>query len=273
MKFKNIFLFTIVLFAVGLLIACNPVKNSSNKSISIVKAGTAIIADTRSIPNKNKYGETIYFKASGTEPFWGLEITDENFRFTSVGKGFETFNAPHTEPIRAMDANVKRYRSMPDLGEMKIQIAQIPCTDDMSGKENKYQVTVELKRGIDQDFKIFKGCGNYVTDYRLHDIWMLEEINGQSINVTQYDKERPRIEINAEQNTFLGSTGSHDINGKIFFERGLLRFIDIAVPQNLNAAEKDFIKNIQSATNYKLEDYRMVLFNPSGELLKFRKTD
>jgi heat shock protein HslJ len=162
---------------------------------------------------------------------------------------------------------------MPDLGEMKIQIAQIPCTDDMSGKENKYQVTVELKRGIDQDFKIFKGCGNYVTDYRLHDIWMLEEINGQSINVTQYDKERPRIEINAEQNTFLGSTGSHDINGKIFFERGLLRFIDIAVPQNLNAAEKDFIKNIQSATNYKLEDYRMVLFNPSGELLKFRKTD
>jgi uncharacterized membrane protein len=84
MKFKNIFLFTIVLFAVGLLIACNPVKNSSNKSISIVKAGTAIIADTRSIPNKNKYGETIYFKASGTEPFWGLEITDENFRFTSV---------------------------------------------------------------------------------------------------------------------------------------------------------------------------------------------
>ncbi len=77
-----------------------------------------------------------------------------------------------------MDANVKMYRSVPELGEMKIQIAQQPCSDDMSGKENKYQVTVELKRGIDKDFKTFIGCGNYITDYRLHDIWVLEDMNG-----------------------------------------------------------------------------------------------
>ena len=156
---------------------------------------------------------------------------------------------------------------------MKIQIAQKPCSDDMSGKENKYQVTVELKRGIDKDFKTFIGCGNYITDYLLHDIWMLEDMNGQQIDVQQYGKERPRIEINSSQNTFMGSAGSHEISGKIFFEKGLLRFTDIAVPLNLTAAENGFLKNLQSATGYKLENNRLLLFNPGGELLKFKKTD
>ncbi len=88
MKLRTIFFFTVVLAAVGLLFACNPVKNTSKKTISIVKTDTAITADAGSMPNKNKYGETIYFWASGNEPFWGLELTEENFRFTSVGEGF-----------------------------------------------------------------------------------------------------------------------------------------------------------------------------------------
>ncbi len=273
MKFKNIFFFTVVIFAVGLQVVCNPVKNKSKKATSIVKTDTAITAGAASMPNKNKYGETIYFKASGNEPFWGLEITEANFRFTSLSEGFEAFNAPYTEPIRAMDANVKMYHSVPELGELKIHITQQPCSDDMSGKENKYKVTVELKRAIDKDFKTFKGCGNYVTDYRLHDIWVLEEINGQPINVQQYGKDRPRIEINSSQNTFMGFTGSHDINGRIFFEKGLLRFTDFAVPENLSDPEKGFMKNLQSTTGYKIENMRLLLFNPSGELLKFRKID
>jgi heat shock protein HslJ len=87
------------------------------------------------------------------------------------------------------------YRSVPELGEMKIQIVQQTCTDDMSGKEYKYQVTVQLKRSIDKDFKTFRGCGNYITDYRLHDIWTLEDMNGQRTDVQKYGKERPVLKL------------------------------------------------------------------------------
>jgi len=52
-----------------------------------------------------------------------------------------------------------------------------------------------------------------------------------------------------------------------------LRFTDIAVPLNLTAAENGFIKNFQSATGYKLENNWLLLFNPAGEVLKFKKTD
>ena len=71
----------------------------------------------------------------------------------------------------------------------------------------------------------------------------------------------------------MGFTGSHDINGKIFFEKGLLRFTDIVASKNVSAVEKRFIKNLQDATSYKLENNRLLLSNQSGQLLKFRKTD
>ena len=108
------------------------------------------------MPGKNKYGETIYFNANGLEPFWGLEMTEENFKFTLNSVGFETFIQPHSLPISTMNANVKMYCSATQDKEMKIQIVQQPCTDEMSGKKNKYQITIELKRGIDKDFKRYK---------------------------------------------------------------------------------------------------------------------
>ncbi len=94
---------------------------------------------------------------------------------------------------------------------------------------------------------------------------MLEEINGHPVKVQQYGKERPRIEINSSQNSFMGYTGSHDINGKIFFERGLLRFTDVMAPQDLSKAEKGLIKSLQSVIGYKFANNRLVLFNPARE--------
>jgi uncharacterized membrane protein/heat shock protein HslJ len=214
----------------------------------------------------------IDFTASGNEPFWSLEIDfNKSMHFKTVS-GFE-LTTPVPEGVKAMDANVTRYAAQTEWGVLTVQIAKQECINDMSGKKSDYNVTVDVKRSTDKNYTTYKGCGNYVTDYRLHDIWILEDMNGQTIDVKQYGKERPRIEINSSQNTFMASAGSHEISGKIFFEKELLRFTNIAAPQNLSDAEKEFIKNLQLATGYKLENNRLLLFNPAGELLKFKKTD
>lgn len=272
MKIIKLFLSGFFL-TVSLLVACSEVRNPAKKNNTLAKAGTALNKETSANPDENKNSKTVYFKANGTEPFWSLEISAETVRFTSLVMDFEKFNAPQTEPIMAMDANVRIYRLTTEAGEMKINLKQMPCINDMSGKESRYQATVQLKRSIYKDFTAFNGCGNYITDYRLQDIWTLEELNGQPIAVEQYGKDRPRIEINTSQNSFMGVSGNHDINGKIFFENGLLRFTDIIIPQKGNAAEKEFIKNLQSANNYLIENNRLILFNASALLLQFKKTD
>jgi uncharacterized membrane protein len=241
-------------------------------------------ADNTSIKNSadsinSKYGSQkemltsgVDFTASGNEPFWSLEIDfDKSMHFKTVS-GFE-ITTPVPEGVRAMDVNVTRYAAQTEQGLLTVQISQQECINDMSGKKSDYNVTVDVKTNTDKNYKTYKGCGNYITDYRLHDIWTLEEISGQVVNEQQFGKERPRIEINSSQNSFMGFTGSHDINGKIFFEKGLLRFTDVMTPQDLSKEEKWFIKNLQSATGYKLKNNRLVLFNPAGEMLKFKKTD
>lgn len=257
------------------LVGCNELAHepaTTKRTNNTIIKNSADSINSNYVKQNEMLTSGIDFTASGNEPFWSLQIDFNKYMHFKTVSGFE-ITTPVPEGVKAMDANVTRYAAQTEQGLLTVQIAKQECINDMSGKKSDYNVTVDVKSNTDKNYTTYKGCGSYITDYRLHDIWVLEEINGQPVNVQQYGKERPRIEINSSQNSFIGYTGSHDINGKIFFERSLLRFTDVTAPQDLSKAEKGFIKNLQSATGYKLENNRLVLFNPAGELLKFKKTD
>ena len=224
----------------------------------------------------NPSGEKIYFKASGTEPFWSLEISEDRLRFHSLVEGFETFDAPAKEPIRAADANVKMYKAETEAGTMNVQIQQGECTNAMSGAVSGYNVTVELKQGTDQDFTVFEGCGQYVADYRLHDIWVLEELDGAKVTAAQFQQELPSMEINAQEASFVGFAGCNRMRGKLFSEREVLRFTGIITTRMMCAPENqeaEFLKALQSATTFNIENNRLYLSNPDGLRLVFKKID
>jgi heat shock protein HslJ len=98
----------------------------------------------------------------------------------------------------------------------------------------------------------------------------------KKVSSADFSKELPRVEIYANTNTFLGFAGCNQMNGAILFEKGLLRFSNIATtrmlcePQN---KENEFLKALQSTTTYKLENNRLWLSNPSGMQLVLRKVD
>ena len=216
----------------------------------------------------------IYFRGNGNEPDWSLKISEKTIDFTSLKPGFESLTGAHAEPIRAMDANVKMYRVATAAGLMIIQIMQQECVNTMSGEKSSYSVRIEIvKDGIST---FLSGCGNYVTDSRLHDIWVLEQLNGQKVSLTDFSKELPNLEINSTTNKFMGFAGCNRMNGTIFFERGLLRFTNVITtrmacgPTN---KENEFLKTLQSTNNYKVENMRLTLTNPSGVELVFKKVD
>jgi heat shock protein HslJ/uncharacterized membrane protein len=216
----------------------------------------------------------IYFKGSGAEPDWSLNISEKTIEFTSLKPGYEVLNGDHVEPIRAMDANVKMYRVETKVGKMIIQIMQQECTNTMSGDKSAYSVRIEFQK--DNKPINLSGCGNYITDYRLHDIWVLEKINGEKVTVADFTKDLPNLEINSTTNTFMGFAGCNRMNGSIFFERGLLRFTNVATTEMAclgNNKEADFLKTLQNVTTYKVENLRLTLTNPSGSELVFIKVD
>lgn len=215
-----------------------------------------------------------YFKAMGTEPFWALRISRNAVELFTME---DTLQTPYAEPVRAQDSNVKRYALKTEATELNIRIGQDTCVNAMSGEEFPYSVAVEYKRTADPELKEILGCGLYLTDYRLHDLWVLETMAGLEIDRDTYAGELPSLEINAADNSFGGSTGCNRMMGELFFEPGLLRFSTAAVTRRacpgLLEAEREFLEALEKATSYSLADNRLTLFNPETELLVFRKID
>lgn len=215
----------------------------------------------------------IYFRAAGNEPDWSLKISEKTIEFTSLKPGFESFNSAGLDPIQAMDANVKMYRAANDSGTINIEIMQKECVNTMSGEKFPYAVRIEIE--INNTTTNFNGCGRYITDPALHDIWVLEKMNGNTVAISDFLKEFPLLEINSSTNNFMGFAGCNRMNGTLFFEKGLLRFTNIITTRMACTENKEpeFLLALRSSTSYKVENRRLTLSNPSGEKLVFKKVD
>lgn len=247
-------------------------------SISTIGCKTAANKESKANESSGTSQEDLnfYFKATGNEPFWGVKIGNDQIIFTSLIPGKESITFPAVDAIRAMDANVRMYKVSNETASATITIQQLDCQDSMSGAISPYSVKVEIKNNSELEAKKLSGCGKFITDYRLHDIWVLEELNGYKVFETDFQKEFPRLEINSTENRFSGFGGCNSITGQIFYEKDLLRFTKVvstlmACPSGNK--EGDFLKALQSTTNYSIENNRLTLSNPSGKLIVFKKVD
>lgn len=247
-------------------------------SILMISCKTAASKESQAKASSGNSQEDLnfYFKATGNEPFWGIKIGNDQIVFTSLIIGKESIAFPSVEPIRAMDANVRMYKVSNETTSATITIQQLDCQDSMSGAISPYSVKVEIKNNSELEAKKLSGCGKFITDYRLHDIWVLEELNGYKVFATDFQKEFPRLEINSTENRFSGFGGCNSITGQIFYEKDVLRFTKVvstlmACPTGNK--EGDFLKALQSTTSYSIENNRLTLSNPSGKLIVFKKVD
>ncbi|MEZ4809671.1 MAG: META domain-containing protein [Allomuricauda sp.] len=216
-----------------------------------------------------------YFKATGTEPFWGLKLYDDRVQLSMME---DTLLTPASQPIRVRDSNISMYRIQTEATQMDIIIAYKECTNAMSGEKSPYTVTIAYKKTGEEETKAFEGCGAYITDYRLHDIWVLEEMNGKTVSKADFNgKDVPNMEININTNRVSGFSGCNRMTGSLFFEKDVLRFTNMATTRmacpNLNA-ETEFLKTLQSVTSYKMRDSSLYLSNNDQEnTLVFKKID
>lgn len=238
----------------------------------VLSCKTASIS-TNNEANSTDSAKTPYFKANGTEPFWNISFSEDKIVYKTPE---DSIIMPHSQPILAMDSNVKLYKIKTESAQFNIQISQQECANQMSGEISPYTVSVEFKKNKASEFQKINGCGQYITDYRLHDIWVLEELNGKKISSEDFGKKFPMIEINASTNKFSGFSGCNQINGSLFFEKGKVRFINIASTKMMCDnfyQETEFMNTLQNITTYSIGENRLILSNPSGKKIVFKKID
>lgn len=219
--------------------------------------------------------EYSYFSAQGTTPLeWSVEISETMISLRSDDGSLER-NFPHVEPVKAMDANVKYYYAETESGSIKIDIVQKDCQKPEGDDRVTYEVKIYSIDGKGLE-TVFEGYGEYRVDYRLHDVWVLEQMQGREVTQEMFLSELPMIEIRAKEKDFSGFGGCNKIFGKLFQERELLRFFDISNSKMMcdtKNKEDFFLRLLQSGTGYELKNSRLYISNPNGVLLVLKKID
>jgi uncharacterized membrane protein len=249
-------------------------KSRGNEGASVLEPPAAEEEQGYSIWFK-KYREGVDFYAMGSEPDWTLSMDfEKNFHFHTLAETGEMY-VPSVEPAQAQDAPVRRYRAEVEAGEMIIRLAEEACTNPMSGEVFPFLVTVDIKRGRDPDFTTFKGCGRYVPDFRLTDIWVLESLYGDPVKQEAFQKGLPRIELNMEERNLLGHDGCNSLRGSLEAGYGIWRMGPLmgtlmACP---DMEDPDRVRTSLEASSYEIANNRLTLRKGPQITSVWRKVD
>jgi heat shock protein HslJ/uncharacterized membrane protein/uncharacterized lipoprotein NlpE involved in copper resistance len=224
---------------------------------------------------QEKFISGIDFFARGNEPFWTLEIDlEKSIAFATLDD--IKISTPAVEGIKAQDSDVTLYRAKSDKGELVITVVKDDCKDDMSGESFSYKVHVEAKNLTDKSFKTFDGCGKFLSDMRLHDIWVMEEMTGFNLKKEKLQKGMPQFEFNLTENRFGGHAGCNQINGGVTVVGNKITFGKL-VGTLMSCPNMKIEKAVVTALNEKTVTYtidKMKLTLVSGKTkMVFKKVD
>jgi len=163
---------------------------------------------------QEKFLSGVDFIARGNEPNWTLEIDLEKSMSFAAMYDLKV-KTPAVEGIKAQDSDVTLYTAKTDSGELVITVIKDKCQDNMSGENFSYKVRVEAKSPADSSYNTFEGCGRFLYDMRLYDIYVMEEMTGFNVKKEKLMKGRPQFEFNLTEMNFSGHAGCNQINGGI----------------------------------------------------------
>ena len=265
-------LFILLIVAFGDCVA--PLKTGNN----IPKEDNIIAPKLLALqPDKfqTQFVQGIDFIATGNEPFWKLEIDFDKFMHFKMLDGFE-ITAAVGEGIKAMDANVIRYTAKNEKGTIIVQIQKLACFNDMSGEKLGYTVTIDTKNKTDKNYHTYKGCGQYIADYRLHDIWVLDSINNKKIKASDFMK-KLHFELNLTEKKVFGSTGCNTITGPIEIMGKKIYFGKLATTRIACKAtnfETAYLQGLEDKIiPYKIITGKLYLQVSTDKVFIYKKTD
>src|SRR5690606_22756095 len=130
--------FVLPILVLMMLHGCGERKKEAPQGEPVQSPGDSISLK-REDPMAREYSSP-YFKAQGTEPFWGLNILGDRIVLSRMMG--DSLVLPHPEPIRVQDSNIKMYRTREGDTTMDVIITQKECINAMSGEVFPYGVTI-----------------------------------------------------------------------------------------------------------------------------------
>lgn len=120
-----------------------------------------------------------------------------------------------------------------------------------------------------------KPTATSVMDYRLHDIWVLKELNGRVLTVNDYTREAPRMELNTNEGKILGNTGCNNFFGGFLTQGDKITFSDLGSTKMFceKSVETEFFEALGKTQRFEIKDLHLLLYKDQVSIAKFLKVD
>jgi uncharacterized membrane protein/uncharacterized lipoprotein NlpE involved in copper resistance len=170
-----------------------------------------------------KWQGGIRFYALGTEPFWSLDWKKNGGWVFQTAEG-ERIELDETEPAYLADSGLTRFRFQTPDHRISLTLEDKPCSDGMSGAAFDLTVALTVQGNSIATPRLYRGCGSYSADPRLHNIWALSSLDGEAVMASAYPKGVPTLELNLATRRASGFDGCNQYGGTLTAGPGGLRF-------------------------------------------------
>lgn len=224
---------------------------------------------------QEKFLRGIKFFARGNEPFWTIDIySQDKIIFSELNEA--EIKATNVKESIGKNLYETIFTAETENGELIVSIVRDSCQDNMSGERFEYNVSVIIKNSSTVE-KVFNGCGRYLFDYRLNDIWVMEEMTDVVLNKESLMKGLPMFEFNLREKRISGHAGCNQFFGGIELKGNLISFGNLAATKmacpDMTVEQKVFQTLSQNNFTYKIEKLKLILESNSGLKMVFKKTD
>jgi len=252
----------IIALIIGMfLLACGSVKNIGDEK------NLSLLDDSEINCEMQKKGVNFY--GTGNED-WELEIDfDKKVKFKS-----SKFDINFNVTVLTLGEGLKGSEAIHEVNGMDAKLTiDIKVNENYLKEDKSHPYIVKITYEKNHVKHQFNGGGQFYGAIRLHDIWVLEEINGEKVDASK-SRKHPMMEIHLDKDRVMGFLGCNNFSGNIYFGRNQICFLPIASTKMAclnDRVEPEFAKALRSKTfNYRFEDLHLILENESDTLI-FKK--
>lgn len=217
----------------------------------------------------------IDFYASNSKPGWSLEIDFE--KAIVFVPGGDTIKSSFEKLVETQQGKTTIYKLQADAKDIIIKISRDQCKTRGSKVVSGYKVTVDTKNVNARDYQHYRGCGNYLPDYRLNNIWLVKTIKGTDLSKLYGPNNQAVVEYHLSENTVMGNTGCDEYSGNISFLNHQIVFGKLAggkLQCKDENPEKIFLKTLSKKTlHYHFEEGLLKLFENKKVVMILKPVD
>lgn len=160
-------------------------------------------------------------------------------------------------------------------GYIQIEIQDSPCLDSISNRSFRQSSLVHYHNTQTNEYHLVKGCAEWIPDLRLHDIWMLYQINDSIIDKVKYATQIPRMEIHIDKMSIIGFDGCNEFKSLIDIDQHqiTIKKIENLTDKVCPEFESTFTKSIENKTFQFSMQNGMLMLKDGDQQLLFKKTD